>query len=91
MQAMFCQTGHIVDSFISVNKSTGLGRGFAFVKFGFMEEAKMAIANVNGRSWVGWGSRKIQVNPARHISTKVNALFSSSQTAKAISLFCPNS
>ncbi|KAJ8639563.1 hypothetical protein MRB53_016257 [Persea americana] len=87
---MFCQTGRIVDSFIPVNKSIGLGRGSPLVRFGAMEEVERAIANVNGRSWGGGGGRrKIQVNLARHVSTKVNAPFSAAQTTKVMSAIIP--
>ena len=85
---MFCQTGRIVDSFIPVNKSIGLGRGSPLVRFGAMEEVERAIANVNGRSW-GGGRRKIQVNLSRHVSTKVNAPFSAAQTTKVMSAIIP--
>lgn len=59
IEAMFCRSGRIVDSFLSMDKVLGQKRGFAFVRFGTKEEANGDVAEGNGRSW---RDKRIQVN-----------------------------
>ncbi|KAJ8615875.1 hypothetical protein MRB53_035247 [Persea americana] len=49
LEAMFCRSGRIVDSFILTKKSIGLGCGFAFVRFKPLEEANRAVTDNNDR------------------------------------------
>ena len=51
LEAMFCRSGRIVDSFILTKKSIGVGCGFAFVRFKPLEEANRAVTDNNGKSW----------------------------------------
>lgn len=62
LEAMFCRSYRIVDSFLLADKSLGQKRGFAFVRFGSREKAARAVEDGNDRSW---GGRKIQVNLAK--------------------------
>lgn len=56
--AMFWRPGKILDSFIPIDKLSGKKRGFPFVRFGSLKEAKKAVELAHGRSW---RRRKIQV------------------------------
>lgn len=57
LEDMFCRAGKILDSFLSIDKHSGKKRGFAFIGFGSIQEAKRAVEIARGRSW---GGRKIQ-------------------------------
>ena len=56
---MFCRGGKILDSFIPIDKNSGKKRGFAFVRFGSIQEAEKAVELARGRSW---GGRKFHTN-----------------------------
>ncbi|KAJ8616575.1 hypothetical protein MRB53_035947 [Persea americana] len=56
---IYQRSGRIVDSFIPTKKSTGLGCGFAFVRFKTLEEVNRAVTDNNGKSW---GKRLIEVD-----------------------------
>ena len=60
---MFCRGGKILDSFIPIDKNSGKKRGFAFVRFGSIQEAEKAVELARGRSW---GGRKIQVQLSKY-------------------------
>lgn len=53
LEAMFFRSGRIVDSFLPVDRVSGLKRGFAFVRFRSTEEADRAVVEGYGRSWGG--------------------------------------
>jgi len=54
--------GAVTDVYVAMDKMTGRPRGFAFVTMGTPEEAKAAIAALNGKDI---GGRAISVNEAR--------------------------
>lgn len=53
LEAMFCKAGKFVDSFIPVDRTTGMKRGFGFVRFKFEPEAMQVINLAIGRSCGG--------------------------------------
>ncbi|MBN1621598.1 MAG: RNA-binding protein [Endomicrobiales bacterium] len=59
---MFTEFGQVKSTKMIIDKFTGQPRGFGFVEMDSDEEAKAAIAGLNGREVNG---RKLQVNEAR--------------------------
>lgn len=43
IEAMFCRASKILDCFIPIDKQSGKRSGFAFVRFGSIQEAKLLI------------------------------------------------
>lgn len=62
LKAAFEKVGKVVDSNIVMDKMTGRSRGFGFVEMSSDDEAKKAIAELNGTEVDG---RKIFVSEAR--------------------------
>jgi RNA recognition motif-containing protein len=62
LKAVFEKAGKVVDSNIVMDKMTGRSRGFGFVEMSSDDEAKKAIAELNGTEVDG---RKIFVSEAR--------------------------
>lgn len=51
LEAMFCRAGKILDSFIPIDKKSGIKSGFGFVRFESLQEAEMAVEQARGRSF----------------------------------------
>lgn len=62
LKAVFAKAGNVVEANVVMDKMTGRSRGFGFVEMGSEEEAKKAIAELNGTEVDG---RKIFVSEAR--------------------------
>ena len=62
LQELFSKVGHVASCSLITDKFTGKSRGFAFVEMASDEEAKKAIAELNGKSVDG---RALTVNEAR--------------------------
>lgn len=62
LRRAFERFGQVVDATIITNKSTGMSRGFGFVKMPNKAEADAAINGLNGKELMG---RRIIVNEAR--------------------------
>ena len=62
LQAMFAAAGTVASANVIMDKMTGKSRGFGFVEMSTDEEAKKAIAELNGTEVDG---RKIFVSEAR--------------------------
>ena len=62
LQTLFAQHGTVVSADVITDKMTGQHKGFGFVEMGTEEEAKAAIAGLNGKEVSG---RAIIVNEAR--------------------------
>ena len=59
---LFSQVGNVASCSLIMDRTTGKSRGFAFVEMGSDEEAKKAIAELNGKDV---GGRALTVNEAR--------------------------
>jgi cold-inducible RNA-binding protein len=62
LQDMFAQVGKVVSCEIIMDKFTNKSRGFAFVEMASPEDAKKAIAELDGKNVDG---RNLKVNEAR--------------------------
>jgi RNA recognition motif-containing protein len=62
LSAFFAQAGTVVSSAVISDKMTGRSKGFGFVEMSSDEEAKTAIAKLNGQTLDG---RAIAVSEAR--------------------------
>ena len=62
LQDLFAQAGPVQEVMLMQDKFTGKSRGFAFVTMGSDEDAKKAIAEINGKTLEG---RALTVNEAR--------------------------
>ncbi len=62
LRDLFGAHGAVQEVFVAMDKFTGRPRGFAFVTMGTDEEAKAAIAAINGQTV---GGRPLTVNEAR--------------------------
>jgi RNA recognition motif-containing protein len=62
LQEIFAACGKVESAKVIIDKETGRSKGFGFVEMGTDEEAKAAIAKMNGSAV---GDRKIVVNEAR--------------------------
>lgn len=62
LKGIFAKAGNVVEANVVMDKMTGRSRGFGFVEMGSEEEAKKAIAELNGTEVDG---RKIFVSEAR--------------------------
>lgn len=62
LRAIFEKVGKVNDASVISDKATGRSRGFAFVEMESDEDAKKAIATLNGSEV---GGRKIFVSEAR--------------------------
>ncbi len=69
LRAVFEKVGKVVDSNIVMDKMTGRSRGFGFVEMASDDEAKKAIADLNGTEVDG---RKIFVSEARPQAPREN-------------------
>lgn len=69
LKAVFEKVGKVVDSNIVMDKMTGRSRGFGFVEMSSDDEAKKAIADLNGTEVDG---RKIFVSEARPQAPREN-------------------
>jgi RNA recognition motif-containing protein len=62
LKNMFSEFGNVVDAVVITDRETRRSRGFGFVEFATEEEAKKAVAEMNGKDING---RKINVNEAK--------------------------
>lgn len=62
LNAIFAKVGQVVSANVVTDKMTGRSRGFGFVEMGSEDDAKKAIAELNGTEVEG---RKIFVAEAR--------------------------
>jgi cold-inducible RNA-binding protein len=62
LRALFEPFGQVARVHLAMDRETGRGRGFGFVEMPNDEEAKKAIAELDGKEV---GGRKIKVNEAR--------------------------
>lgn len=62
LQSTFSAAGTVVSANVITDKQTGRSRGFGFVEMSNEEEAKNAVATLNGKELDG---RAIVVNEAR--------------------------
>lgn len=62
LRDLFAAHGTVTSAQIVMDRETGRSRGFGFVEMGNDQEAKAAIAGVNGRDLQG---RTVNVNEAR--------------------------
>ena len=62
LQKQFAAFGTVVSADVVMDRETGRSKGFGFVEMGTEEEAKAAIAGLNGKDLQG---RSIIVNEAR--------------------------
>jgi cold-inducible RNA-binding protein len=62
LQAAFAAHGNVTSARIATDRDTGRARGFGFVEMSDANEAKAAIAALNGRELQG---RTLTVNEAR--------------------------
>lgn len=61
LEQMFVRHGIVISALVCTDKDSGLSKGFGFVEMGSDQEAKAAIAELNGKSL---GSRDLIVNEA---------------------------
>ncbi len=69
LRAVFEKVGKVVDANVVMDKMTGRSRGFGFVEMSSDDEAKKAIADINGTEVDG---RKIFVSEARPQAPREN-------------------
>lgn len=69
LRAFFTGVGTVTTASIITDKFTGKSRGFGFVEMGSDEEAKKAIAELNGKQLDG---RTIVVNEAKPLAPREN-------------------
>lgn len=62
LQQFFATAGNVVSAKVIQDRETGRSRGFGFVEMGSDDEAKAAIAQLDGKELNG---RAISVNEAR--------------------------
>ncbi len=62
LQAMFAGVGTVVSAQVIVDRETNRSKGFGFVEMSSEDEAKKAVAELNGKDVEG---RSITVNEAR--------------------------
>jgi cold-inducible RNA-binding protein len=62
LQELFAQAGTVVSAKVIMDRDAGQSKGFAFVEMSTEEEAKQAIATLNGKEVAG---RQIAVNIAK--------------------------
>lgn len=62
LESHFAQVGQVVSAKVITDRYSGQGKGFGFVEMSNDQEAKQAIAKLNGSSL---NDRKIIVNEAR--------------------------
>ena len=62
LQTQFAQFGTVVTADVVMDKETGRSKGFGFVEMGTEEEAKAAVAGLNGKDI---GGRAVVVSEAR--------------------------
>jgi len=62
LQELFAKVGTVVSCELIVDRITNKPRGFAFVEMGSQDEANKAIAELNGKDFMG---RPMRVNEAR--------------------------
>ncbi len=62
LEALFAEYGTVVSAQIITDRETNRSKGFGFVEFGNDDEAKSAIAGLNGKDMNG---RPLTVNEAR--------------------------
>ena len=67
IENIFRKAGRLQDVFIPKDKRDNSNRGFAFVRFANLAEAKKAAEMGKGRVW---GGRKLQANLAQFCSNK---------------------
>lgn len=72
LREMLAPLGQIMRIHIATDRETGRSRGFAFVEMANDEEAKNAIAALDGKELAG---RKIKVNEARPKTARPAAQF----------------
>jgi cold-inducible RNA-binding protein len=62
LEELFASHGTVESANVITDRSTGQGKGFAFVEMSSNEEAEAAIAALDGKDF---GGRAIKVNEAR--------------------------
>ncbi|MCC7486389.1 MAG: RNA-binding protein [Burkholderiales bacterium] len=62
LQRVFAAHGNVVSAQVITERETGRSKGFGFVEMGSDEEARAAIAALNGTTYAG---RRLTVNEAR--------------------------
>lgn len=67
LRAFFSQAGTVVSAQVITDKFTGKSRGFGFVEMASDDEARQAIANLNGQNLDG---RTVIVNEARPLAPR---------------------
>ena len=72
LRAFFATLGTVTSAKIITDKFSGKSRGFGFVEMGTDEEAKKAIAELNGKTLDG---RAIVVNEAKPMAPRENRGF----------------
>lgn len=62
LEQMFVKHGIVISALVCTDKDSGLSKGFGFVEMGSDQEAKTAIAELNGKNL---GGRDLIVNEAK--------------------------
>ena len=65
LKAFFEQVGSVVEAKIIIDKRTGRSKGFGFVTMGSADEAKAAIAELNGKDLDGRAIKVTEALPPR--------------------------
>ena len=72
LQALFEESGSVVNCDIMIDRHTGRAKGFAFVEMGSQEDANKAIEAHNGKEFQG---RPLTVNEARPRAERAQPFF----------------
>ncbi len=72
LEEFFAQAGNVVSAKVIMDRDTNRSKGFGFVEMGSDEEAKAAIAQLDGKELDG---RTIAVNEARPQEKRENRSF----------------
>lgn len=67
LEKLFATEGNVVSAKVIFDRDTGRSKGFGFVEFENDEEAKAAIAKLDGSDF---GGRKLVVNEARPLQPR---------------------
>jgi RNA recognition motif-containing protein len=62
LRSLFTEAGNVTSAQVVTDRYTGQARGFGFVEMSTDEEARKAIASINGRQH---GGRSLTVNEAK--------------------------
>lgn len=72
IRPLFEEYGQVKEIFVIKDMSTGMGRGCAFVKFGYKEQALNAIEKLNQKMTMNGSNRPMDVRFAEHKKSQAN-------------------